>query len=175
MGSSSSGVRLRRAEPNDNDAVATVHVRSWQRAYRGLLPDDYLDGLNASDRASRYTFGDVSSLATATTVAVDGEAICGFATTGHCRDSDAPDAGEVLAIYVDPDWWDHGIGRMLIRDARDRMAAQGFPDAVLWVLVGNERAERFYRHDGWILDGQRRNEQVHGITVDEIRYRRPLP
>lgn len=36
MGSSLSDVRLRRAEPNDNDAVATVyvHVRSWQAAYR---------------------------------------------------------------------------------------------------------------------------------------------
>ena len=48
-------------------------------------------------------------------------------------------------------------------------------DAVLWVLIGNERAKRFYRLDGWIPDGQRRDEEVHGITVDELRYRRPLP
>jgi len=175
MGSSSSGVRLRRAEPNDNDEVATVHVRSWQAAYRGLLPDDYLDALKVSDRAGRYTFGDVSSVAPVTTVAVDGQGICGFATTGPCRDVDASDAGEVLAIHVDPDWWDHGVGRMLIRDARDRMAAQRFPDAVLWVLAGNERAKRFYRLDGWIPDGQRRHEAVHGVSVDELRYRRPLP
>jgi ribosomal protein S18 acetylase RimI-like enzyme len=168
-------VRLRRAEPTDNDAVATVHVRSWQAAYRGLLPDVYLDGLNASDRADRYTFGKMGSDSPLTTVAVDGQVICGFSTTGLCRVPDATDVGEVLGIYVDPDWWDQGVGRMLIRDARDRMAAQGFPEAILWVLVGNEQAERFYRLDGWIPDGQQRVEEVHGIAVDELRYRRALP
>jgi hypothetical protein len=38
---------LRRAEPADAMEVARVHVRSWQVAYRGLLPDAYLDGLRA--------------------------------------------------------------------------------------------------------------------------------
>ena len=36
------------------------------------------------------------------------------------------------------------------------------------------RAERFYDMDGWRPDGQRRLVEVHGITVDEIRYLRPL-
>jgi GNAT superfamily N-acetyltransferase len=30
----------------DAKAIATVHVRSWQTAYRGLLPQDYLDDLD---------------------------------------------------------------------------------------------------------------------------------
>jgi len=33
---------LRPAEPDDALAVARVHVRAWQAAYRTLLPDDYL-------------------------------------------------------------------------------------------------------------------------------------
>ena len=37
-------------------AVARVHVRSWQVGYRGLLPDAYLDGLRAEERAERYNF-----------------------------------------------------------------------------------------------------------------------
>lgn len=47
--------------------------------------------------------------------------------------------------------------------------------AIPRVLVRNERAKRFYRLDGWRPDGQRRDEEVHGITVDELRYHRPLP
>jgi len=47
---------LRPAEPADAMGVARVHVRSWQAAYRGLLPDAYLDGLRAEDRAQRYRF-----------------------------------------------------------------------------------------------------------------------
>ena len=42
---------LRPAEPQDAMGVARVHVRSWQAGYRGLLPDAYLDGLRAEDRA----------------------------------------------------------------------------------------------------------------------------
>ena len=57
----------------------------------------------------------------------------------------------------------------LIDDVRGRLREQRFSEAVLWVLVGNERAERFYRIDGWEPDGQGRREDVHGITVDEIR------
>ena len=44
---------LRPAEPADAMGVARVHVRAWQVAYRNLLPDDYLDSLQA--RRSRAT------------------------------------------------------------------------------------------------------------------------
>jgi GNAT superfamily N-acetyltransferase len=167
-------VFLRRAEPEDNDAVAEVHVRSWQVAYRGLLPDEYLDALDPADRASRYTFGDMDPGHPQTTVAVDAGVICGFATVAPCRDEDMSPAGELYGIYVHPDWWNRGVGRILINDARERLVNLGFHEAVLWVLVGNERAERFYDIDGWRPDGQRRLAEVHGITVDEIRYLRPL-
>lgn len=168
---------LRRAGPADVDAVAHVHVRSWQVAYRGLLPDEYLDQLVPADRASRYTFADTGRDRPSTTVAVDGDKdeICGFASCGPCRDPDRPDAGELYAIYVHPDWWSRGAGRLLIGDTRSRLAEQGFAEAVLWVLVGNERAERFYRIDGWKPDGHRRLDEVHGIAVDEVRFVRSLP
>jgi len=175
MESASSGVLLHQATPNDNDSVARVHVRSWQQAYRGLLPDHYLDALDPVDRASRYTFGDMRSDGPVTTVAVVEGVVCGFATTGRCHDPATPDVGELFAIYVDPEWWNHGIGQILIHDARDRLAAVGCPEVVLWVLVGNARAESFYRRDGWSTDGQRRVEEVHGVSVDELRYRRALP
>jgi GNAT superfamily N-acetyltransferase len=154
--------------------VACVHVRSWQAAYRGLLPDGYLDGLRAEDRATRYTFDLVGPDNPATTVAVEGDAICGFATTGPAR-GDAPRAGEVCALYVDPTAWGRGVGRVLMADARTRLSSLGFTEAVLWVLTGNDRADRFYRADGWLPDGRRREEDVWGIRVSNIRYRRLLP
>ncbi|MHB1536011.1 MAG: hypothetical protein ACYC1D_15655 [Acidimicrobiales bacterium] len=44
---------LHRALPGDEDAVAAVHVWSWQTAYRGLVPSEYLDSLNPAERARR--------------------------------------------------------------------------------------------------------------------------
>jgi GNAT superfamily N-acetyltransferase len=165
---------LRAAQPADSDAVAWVHVRAWQRAYRELLPEEYLDALRPQDLAGQYTFGDPDALRPSTIVATEAGTICGFATTGPSRDGDGEGSGEVLALYVEPDRWGLGIGRALIEDARGRLAQQGFALASLWVLAGNGRAERFYRIDGWAPDGARRPDEIGGMAVDEIRYRRSL-
>jgi GNAT superfamily N-acetyltransferase len=162
---------VREARPDDAAGVAAVHVRSWQAAYRGLLPDDYLDALRPEDRMARYTFGATDPDVPTTVVAVDEGLICGFATTGPARSDDSDDTGELLALYVGPDHWGLGVGRSLMADARARLSRRGFSDALLWVLVGNARAERFYRIDGWRRDGGRRTEEVWGASVDEISYR----
>ena len=165
---------LRPAEPADEAAVARVHVRSWQIAYRGLLPDEYLDGLQPEDRAPHYTFGDRAPGQPATTVAIERGEICGFTTTGPSRDGDRPASGELYALYVDPASWDLGVGRALIRGAREHLARAGFAEAHLWVLEGNARAERFYRLNGWSPDGLRRPEELWGVVVKEARFRTTL-
>ena len=154
--------------------VAGVHVRSWQVAYRGLLPDEYLDGLRPEDRAKHYVFGLTDRTQPGTIVAVDKGAICGFATTAPTRDVDVQGYGELCALYVDPLCWGRGVGQALMAAARQRLTLAGFADAVLWVLVGNDRATRFYRADGWAPDGSRRLDEVWGTAVDEVRYRRSL-
>jgi ribosomal protein S18 acetylase RimI-like enzyme len=167
-------VQIRSAVPADALAVARVHVRTWQAAYRGLLPDAFLAGLRAEDRAARYTFGSPDPARPHTLLAIDDEcAIAGFATTGLPTSDDAAGAGELLALYVDPDHWRAGIGRALIAAARARLAAR-YAYAQLWVLDGNARAERFYAADGWAFDGTSREIDAWGARVLEHRWRRPL-
>ena len=168
---------LRSARPDDAAEVAGVHVRSWQAAYRGLFPDEYLDGLRPEDRMARYSFGQEDPSLPSTIVAVEDGAIRGFVTWGRSPDADAESApvGEVLALYVDPGAWGLGFGRLLMAEARAQLGRGGFTGAVLWVLVGNDRAQRFYRVDGWSADGAQRQVEVWGITADEIRFRRRLP
>src|SRR5689334_6198322 len=142
---------LRPAIPADALAVATVHVRSWQAGYRGLLADEYLDSLRPEERAARYTFGSPDPELPSTVVAERHGTICGFASIGASREL-GRDTGELLALYVDPDAWGTGAGRALVQDARARMHGRGCTSAVLWILDGNARAERFYRMDGWMAD-----------------------
>jgi len=165
---------IRTAQPADALAVARVHVRSWQAAYRGLLPAAYLDGLRAEDRAATYDLSGVNSEKPCTLVAEADGSIAGFATTMPARDPELAGFGELCALYVDPDQWGKGIGLALIQTARARLAAMGFAQAALWVLDGNLRAERFYRNDGWVSDGARRTIPIWGVTVNESRYTRSL-
>jgi GNAT superfamily N-acetyltransferase len=166
---------LRAAEPSDAMAVACVHVRSWQVGYRGMMPDEYLDALRPEDRARHYTFGQVDPAQPATILAEEDGVIFGFATSGPSPDPDQRGTGELYALYVDPAAWGSGVGRALIGDARGRLGQLGFSDAGLWVLAGNERAARFYRRDGWTFAGRERVDDVWGVTVAEVRYRRSLP
>jgi GNAT superfamily N-acetyltransferase len=48
------GTVIRAAHAADAAQIAVVHVRSWQGAYRGLLPQAYLDGLDPAERVGRW-------------------------------------------------------------------------------------------------------------------------
>ena len=167
-------MNLRPAAPADATSVARVHVRAWQEAYRGLMPGDYLAGLRPQERAQHYDFATLDPARPRTVVAVEADAILGFATVSPARDADAIGQGELCALYVEPDCWGRGIGRALASAARDDLCRLGFTRAVLWVVAGNTRAEQFYRADGWSPDGLRRARQVWNVTVDTVRYWRVL-
>jgi GNAT superfamily N-acetyltransferase len=162
---------VRAAVAADAHDVARVHVRSWQSAYRGLIAQEYLDGLEPEVWASRYTFGRVGLQLPSTLVAVDGSTICGLATTGLCRDKDSPSFGELMAIYVDPAYMRIGVGRLLMTAARERLRRVGVREALLWVLEGNVRARRFYERDGWRFDGTFRTVTFGDLPVQQLRYR----
>ncbi|WP_333677517.1 GNAT family N-acetyltransferase [Dyella sp.] len=165
---------IRPARPDDALRVAHVHVRAWQAGYRHLLPGDYLARLDPRERAQHYDFANQDMQRPKTLVVEEDGTIHGFATTAPARDADTPDGGELCALYVDPDVWGRGFGTALLSAARLRLAERGYRHAVLWLLAGNQRAERLYRADGWALDGQTRTESIWDVTVDEVRYRRPL-
>lgn len=163
-------VSIRDAKASDKWEVAAVHVRSWQAAYEGLLPDDFLSGLKIEDRAARYSFGEGDSDDPVTKVAIDGDKIVGFVTCGTYRDPLISGYGEVYALYVDPQYWKRGLGRELLDSSIDHLSRMRFGKAYLWVLEGNRRAIAFYESVGWFADGTVRSEVIGGVPVGEIRY-----
>jgi GNAT superfamily N-acetyltransferase len=165
---------LRPAEPEDAIAVARVHVRSWQAAYRSLLPADYLDNLRPEDRAQTYDFASRDPLKPRTIVACEEGSIVGFAATVPSREPDLKNHGELCALYVDPDHWGRRVGVALVSAARTNLFELGFHNALLWILAGNLRANRFYQIDRWVPDGVRKTDSMWGVTVDEVRYQRSL-
>ena len=164
-------MEIRLAQSDDALAVAHIHVRAWQVGYEGLLPADYLHGLRAEDRAARYDLGNRNPSRPVTLVAVDGDAICGFATV---TPTDTPACGELGALYVSPERWRSGVGLGLAVAARWQLVAFGHREAVLWMLSGNSRAEMFYARDGWVKDGGQRVVSLWDVTVEELRFRRDL-
>jgi hypothetical protein len=46
-----------------------------------------------------------------------------------------------------------------------------YATSILWVAEDNPRARRFYEREGWTLDGARKEDELLGVTVAEVRYR----
>ncbi len=168
------GMLIRDAMPEDARGVAEVHVRAWQIAYYGLMPQAFLDRLSVEERAKRYTFGDCGKEKPQTLLAVEADEILGFATVGAGRDENLAGYGELYALYVDPLHWGKKVGLKLMVAARERLCEHGCTQAFLWLLRGNERAERFYLRDGWSADNSERIDTSHGIVIKEVRMLRRL-
>ena len=167
---------IRRAEPSDGTSIGLVHVRTWQSAYRGLLPQPFLDGLDAHQRGDywEHYLSEGTPPGEEVVVAEEEGTVVGFASVGPSRDEDANGEGEVWAIYLLADRWGQGIGKALMDAALDSLRQAGFTVATLWVLDTNERARRFYEAGAWVPDGATKQDDRRGFPVTEVRYRREL-
>jgi GNAT superfamily N-acetyltransferase len=171
--SSTGAVTVRHARVGDAAELGLLHVRAWQAAYRGQMPDDFLDGLRPEDRQAGWerALGRDRTHDPVLVAERDG-GVVGFAVLRAAEDPEG--AGELAAINVDPDHWGTGAGRALLAAAHAELARLGYAEAVLWVLPGNRRARRFYEITGWVADGAERSIEISGVTVPEVRYRRRL-
>jgi ribosomal protein S18 acetylase RimI-like enzyme len=159
----------------DARAIAAIHVEAWRAAYRGIVPDEYLDSLSIDSRESAWRQNLVTA-ETPTWVAEESDAIAGWISAGPVRDADAgTSAGEIWGVYVAPACWGKGVGRSLCAQAEEYLRTAGFAAATLWVLEDNERAVKFYESTGFVLDvGATKQIGRGGKTLSEVRFRKPL-
>jgi ribosomal protein S18 acetylase RimI-like enzyme len=162
-------LEVRRALPSDAAAIAEVHARTWRAAYEHFFGSERL-AAREPDVAlwTRILANDRVEV----NVAESGGRIVAFVSVGPSRDDDAE--GELYAIYALPEAWGTGAGAALMQAGLDAMRGAGYRDAVLYVLDDNPRARRFYEREGWALDGGTKREELLGMDVTEVRYRRTL-
>lgn len=170
------GLRVREMTLDDCARVAEIRVRGWQAAYKGLIPQSYLDGLSvAEDAARRRRNLEQGDGGVVNLVAERDGSVVGWACHGPHRDSEVR-SGEVelYAIYVHPDVLGQGVGHALLRESAGRCAAAGHERMLLWVLEENTPARRFYERAGFRPDGAEEPYEAAGVAVPEVRYARVL-
>ncbi len=166
---------VRPAHREDAGAIAAVHVTSWRTAYRGLLPDHYLDSLSVEEQDRRWSAVLTDLSAGHVLVVERGGSLVGISHAGTSRDADDPPAtGEVFTLYLAPDVWGLGLGRDLLAATLDRLSADGHRSATLWMLSTNDRARRFYLRQGWSPTGRRQTREFGGLLVTDHRFGRVL-
>ena len=167
-------MRIRPALPEDIPALARVHVGTWQVAYRGIIPDQQLDGLSIPE--SEEMWSEHVRRPGRTNLVVEAEArVVGFVAFGptRSRDLDPATIGEIYGIYLEPSVWRMGYGRALMAEALRQLAEQGFAEVMLWTWEINGRARVFYERLGFVSDAALVSDRF-GPALTELRYRRAL-
>ena len=164
----SRGQRVRRWVPADLERIGLVHSRSRQDAYASLVPAEALARVTPEQQVRVWT----ARLSTppeqhaAIVVEHEGEVV-GFALAQFDADSGA----ELNAIHVLPEHHGTGAGQSLMDAVIEAFGKWGVAEAHLHVIEGNERAQAFYRRNGWRLHGSAGVHEVGGASVPILEYR----
>ncbi|MDF5754335.1 GNAT family N-acetyltransferase [Spongiactinospora sp. TRM90649] len=169
---------IRTAALQDASALAAVQAASWRAAFRGLLSEAYLDGLDheAMTKTWEEVLADAVPPRAGTLAAEQAGRLVGYARF-HPTDDDDDDperVGMIGALYTVPEVWGTGVGRSLIIAATGALRSAGFAEASLWVIAPNTRARAFYDRGGWRHDGSEVFDPDEPGQISKLRYRRSL-
>lgn len=147
---------IREATHPDVEPIAAFQTACWREAYRGLVPDAYLDSVDAGDRERRWR-RQLDSGARRIAVAWDVGEVAGVVSWG-AADQGVPEL-ELKSLYVGSAYRGSGVAAVLVE------RAIGISPAQLWVFEDNPRARSFYRKLGFRPDGSRRVDQDTGVPM----------
>lgn len=177
-------ISTRRSSPSDADALRSIHLASYETAYRDLVPAELLD--ERLEQHRKVDWGarlceEVAAGGDILVAEVNGRPVglCQYGPTTD-TDDDPTAVGQIHRLFVEPTWQRHGIGRQLMSRACETLAAAGRTEATLWVLAADTlRARPFYEGFGWGPDGTKRVfDRDFGTEwagrLDDIRYRATL-
>lgn len=164
-------VTIRPAEVADAPEISRVHTASWQEAYAGIVPAEYLAALDPQDTWVE-TLRSGPRNGVQTWIALSDARALGFASIGPSRDEDATrNEQEIYSMYLDPGMWGKGVARDLLRTVLGEIRPPA--PVSLWVPAASDRGQHFYRRHGFVPDGTERLLEVGGQDLLEVRYRHP--
>jgi Acetyltransferases len=152
---------ITRASADDAAAIAHILVKSWQVAYRGVIPDELLDNISVKQRADGWR-QHLNTSGEAYLLRSSGVAI-GLIEISDFRDAipEFSGWGEIPVIYLLPEYFGLGLGGGLMQFALALLAQRGRENVGIWVLEKNTRAIDFYQKHGFVRS---EHSKVHKPT-----------
>lgn len=153
------------APTDDRSEISRVYEESWKFAYKGIVPQSYLDSIPEGRWASK-----VDSLDRKTLVCVESGKIIGTTSFSKSRFAQFSDWGEIISIYLLPNYMGRGYGKALLEAAVAELKTMDYKNVFLWVLEESSRARKFYEKMGFTLADDYLDDNIGGKNLREIRY-----
>lgn len=156
-------------QEDDRMAISHIYEESWKFAYRNIVPQSYLDSIPVGAWASCLDQEGVHTL-----VMVEEGAFVGTSSFGRSRFAEFKEFGEIISIYLLPEYIGKGYGGPLLDAVVDKLGKLGFRDVFLRVLEENTRARRFYEKAGFFPSGVWWDDTIGGKELRELQYCRNI-
>jgi GNAT superfamily N-acetyltransferase len=164
--------RIREANQSDVVGMAKVRVETWQAAYKGILPDDFLESLSYQQISERWkiVFWENRAPNVAVFIAENElKEIVGIAICGPEQSQDPIYHGEIHVLYVLPQNQNQGIGRKLVATCVQHLIQKLKVDTMLiWVIAENPH-RKFYETLGGKMVKEKIKE-IGGNMILEVGY-----
>ena len=173
-------ITIRLAKPVDAPDMAEVLARSWEAAYKDIIPMDYIKEKNAArpalfkriitdENTSQYVIQTGGK-----TIGVMGVAPPREETIEIMNDSGIDERFyELHGIYLHPEYYRQGIGSRAMEYALDKARDAGRTYMILWVFAENINSIRFYEKCGFTFDGAAKTYNC-GKELKCLRMRKNL-
>jgi len=165
---------IRKAKPENAYDYTLCHINCWRDAYEGIIPEEFLENRRAEQeerseqcRKTLSEPGDCEYFYAEFDGKMVGRLV--FGKSNEDNNPDAPEAGEIHAIYLLKDYWDKGYGRQMLDFAFAELKQSGYKEVFIWVIDENTRGRQFYEKHGFSLDGKTMELNL-GKPLTLVRY-----
>lgn len=157
---------IRHIDENDDlMSIREIYEKSWKSAYKGIVPMDYMESVPKERWGGKFGQNGRTDL-----VADCGDKLVGTASYCPSRWEKFSSCGEIVTIYLLPEYIGRGIGSQLMNACIQELEFMGYTEILLWVLEENYRARRFYEKHGFILTDEVMDDNIGGKPLREIMY-----
>ena len=157
-------IRIRKAELNDVQEIARIHVDSWKSAFHGLMPADYINSFTNASRIEEWLSA-ISMNTESVAVAESGNKVVGFMS--YFVSSENSETIELSKLYLCPGVYGQRLGSKFLAHLEQEANALGIKTINLYVLDNNEVAIHFYSKHGFeFADGFMSEEFESSVIID---------
>lgn len=148
-------VSIRRATVDDVPGLQAVESQALASAH--IIPVSGTDWAPYVDDQARFIY------------LAEDTAPFGFVCAGRPQDIDVlpATAGEIIGLYLHPDYQGHGMGRKLLVRGLSVLKRRGFETGFIWLRQDASRAKRVVASLGFAETGYERSTRAHGIVLEQ--------
>ena len=144
-------INIRKATTSDAESIAKINVSSWQKTYKDIFPEEFLDSLSNEESLKNTVLRMQENIKKDNNylVAELNNGIVGFCKIGKSTKAHFENCGEIIALYVKNEEVKKGIGKQLFI-AANSLLKETYDNNIVSCIKENPSNE-FYKKMGCVF------------------------